>query len=251
MPTIKIKENFAEVAEWLDRKALKQMHFASVVALNRTGKIIKEGVLQVMKSRFDRATPYTMNSLYVNQARKAQAVPEARIFFKDDTYKGTPAAKYLSPNVYGSARRHKRFEKAMIHKGMMPANKFITPASGAQLDQYGNVKRSQITKVMSAIQAFGEQGYQANRTGSKRSMKKARKNDYFIGDPVGLGNGIWQRVGAGSGTMGGGVKPVFMFVDAPRYKVIVPFEKIAENMAEKHLPEQFAKAFDEAMQSAK
>lgn len=248
MATIKATTNAHEVAQWLDKTVLKQMHFAKVVALNRTAKIVKEGEQDVMRARFDRPTPYALNSLFTMPAKKNQSEPFAKVYFKDESFKGTPATKFLWAGVHGGERKHKRFEKALINRGLMKSSQFATPAAGAKLDQYGNVRRGQIVQVLSALRAFGEQGYDANRTGSKRSQRKVAGSDYFVGNPGGEGDGIWQRVQFGHGT---GVKPIFMFANAPKYRVILPFSKIAENMTNKHLPVQYAKAFDEAMKSAR
>ncbi len=248
MPIARITANNLKVAGWLDKKALKQMQFAQVVALNRTARLVKEGELQVMRSRFDRPTPYTMNSLYTLPARKAQAVAEAKVYFRDSTFKGTPATKYLKPEVYGGGRSHKRFERALINRGLMKRSQYAVPAAGARLDSYGNVSRGQIVQVLSALRAFGEQGYQANRTKSKRSQRKGAKSRYFVGNPGGEGEGVWQRVRS---AFGEGVKPIFIFAQAPRYRVRVPFEKIAENITKARLPREFERAFADAMRTAR
>lgn len=251
MPVITVGTNVADVARSIDAKVIRQLPFIRSLALNRTAKIVKEGVIQVMRQRFDRPTSYTLNSLRIIAADRKQAQQEAKVYFKDDAGKGTPASKYLTPGFYGGVRRHKRFEKALIAKGLMKSDQYALPASGAQMDAFGNMKRGQIVQILSALKAFGEQGYMANRTGSKRSAKKGARAAYFVGDPVGMGEGIWKRTKASGGTMGGGVLPVLMFGKAPRYRVTVPFEKIVENMARKHLPIEFAKAFDEAMRTAR
>lgn len=245
---IKMTTNAADVAQWIDKRVLKQMHFAQVVALNRTAKIVKQGELEVMRARFDRPTPYTMSSLFTMPAKRGQSQLFAKVYFKDESFKGIAATKFLAPGVYGGQRGHKRSERALIANGLMKADQYLVPAAGARLDAYGNVKRGQVVQVLSALKAFGQQGYMANRTGSKRSQRKSSKSDYFVGNPGGEGQGIWQRVQFGHGT---GAKPIFMFASAPKYRVIVPFEKIADNMTKKHLPVQYAIAFDEAMKTAK
>lgn len=251
MPPITVQTNVADTARRLDAKAIRQLPFIRSLALNRTAQIIKPGMIQVMKQRFDRPTPYTLNSLRIVAADRKQAVQEAKVHFKDDSYKGTPATKFLTPGMYGGPRGHKRFEKALISKGLMKSDQFAMPASGAKLDAYGNMQRGQIVQILSALKAFGEQGYMANRTASRRSAKKGTKAPYFVGDPVGLGTGVWKRTKADGGTMGGGVEPVLVFGKQPRYRVRVPFEKIAGNMARKHLPLEFSKAFDHAMKTSR
>lgn len=243
MPTVKVSTNIAATAKRLDKNVIRQMPFIKSLAVNRTLKIIKEGTIQVMKQRFDRPTKYTLDSLRIIASSKKQVDPEGKVYFKDDESKGTPAVNYLSPGFYGGPRRHKRFEKALIAKGLMTADMYAMPGAGARLDAHGNMRRSQIVQILSALRAFGEQGYLANRSASKRSQKKVANSNYFVlaGDSA----GVYKREKQGPPT------PIMSFGKAPRYRVTIPFEKIAENMAKKHLPEQFNKAFDDAMKTSR
>ena len=55
--------------------------------------------------------------------------------------------------------------------------------------------------------------------------------------------------GNGSST---GVRPVFLFTDsAPKYKVIVPFFKIADNIIKANYSKEFSKALDRAIATAR
>lgn len=245
MPSVQIKTNAFEVSRWLNQKAAKQLKFAQVVALNRTAQLVKKGEVTLMKSRFDRPTPYTINSLRTEAAKKTQAVPQARVFFKDDTFKGTPATKYLPPNVYAGKRNHKRFEMALIRKGIMKSSEYAVPAQGARLDSYGNMSRGQIVQILSALGAHGEQGYTANRTSSKRSQRNGAKSRYFVMRGHGQGEGVWQRVGKR-------IAPVLTFAPAsPRYRTRFPFFQVANNIFTARLGGEFRKAFDEAMKTAR
>jgi hypothetical protein len=245
MATITMAEQVNQLLKNLDDVSRKHIPFAVAMALTKTAQLGATGVVDVMRRRFDRPTPYSLNSLRVVTAKKSDAQPSARVYFKDDAFKGTPASRYLSPEVHGGPRSQKRFERALIARGLMKSGKFAVPAAGAQLDQYGNVRRSQIVQILSALRAFGEQGYVANRTGSKRSQRKAAAAQYFVGAIDGV-EGVWQRQMFGSGE---GVRPVFLFTAAaPHYRVLVPLDKIVENVARARFGGEFKSALEFALQ---
>jgi hypothetical protein len=245
MATVTMAEQINQCLKNLDDAARKHIPFAVAMALTKTAQLGQRGVVDVMRSRFDRPTPYSLNSLRVVPAKKSDSQPTARVYFKDDSFKGTPASKYLSPEVHGGPRSQKRFERALIARGLMKGGKFAVPAAGAQLDQYGNARRSQIVQILSALRAFGEQGYVANRTGSRRSQRKGAAAQYFVAAIDGI-EGVWQRQTFGFGE---GIRPVFVFADAaPQYRVLVPLDKIVENVARAQFGGEFKSALEFALQ---
>lgn len=245
MASITMSEQVNQCLKNLDDAARKHIPFAVAVALTKTAQRAQSGVVDVMRQRFDRATPYALNGLRVVPAKKTDSQPFSRVHFKDDAYKGTPASKFLSPEVHGGTRSQKRFERALIARGLMKNGRFAVPAAGAQLDQYGNVRRSQIVQILSSLQAFGEQGYTANRTSSKRSQRRGAVARYFVGAIDGV-EGVWQRQTFGFGE---GLRPVFVFTDAtPQYRVLVPFDKIVENVARARFAGELKSALDFALQ---
>lgn len=259
MASVKITSNAKEYAGWLNNTVAKQIEFAQMVALNRTAGLVKAGELKVMQQRLDRPTPYAMKSLFIDPARikgarfrsrsSTNTRMEAIVFFKDQTGKGTPATNFMGPQVYGGPRNHKRMERALILKGMMKRSEYAVPGAGVKLDAYGNVPRGTVIKIMSAINAFSEVGYMANRTGSRRSSKKAATADYFVSTTARPGRGIWQRKAFASGV---GIRPVFLFAEgSPKYRVRVPFDKIASNIFIARFDAEFDKAFAEAMRTAR
>ena len=259
MASVKVTTNAKEYAGWLNNTVAKQMEFAQMVALNRTAGLVKAGELKVIAQRIDRPTPYTLKSVFIDPARikgarfKARTSTntrmEAIVFLKDDAGKGTPATYFMGPNVFGGARQHKRMERALILKGMMKRSEYAVPTSAVKLDSFGNVPRGTVIKIMSAIRAFSEVGYMANRTGSRRSSKKAATADYFVSTTARPGRGIWQRKAFASGV---GIRPVFVFTEgSPKYRVRVPFDKIASNIFIARFDAEFDRAFTEAMRTAR
>lgn len=224
----------------------KHIPYALVLAQTRLAtNWVKPGMLKVMGQRLDRPTPTTMKSLFVQTATKSRG---ARVFFKDQWTTGIPADAYLQQAVQGGQRPHKRFEKSLIAQGLMQAGQYAVPNSD-YLNQYGNVSRGTITRILSGLGAAESgRGYQANATGSKRSQRKGNAERYFVGT-VGDESGVWERKAS---AFGDGVKPVFLFTgSAPQYRVQFPFWKIGENIVRAHQAEELSAALRQALATAR
>ncbi len=224
----------------------KQIPFVHALTATRLAMRVKKGTLSVMRQRLDRPTSTTMNSLFVEAAKKGN--PVARSFFKDAWTSGVPADTYLQQAVKGGQRPHKRFEKALIAKGLMKSSQYAIPVSSA-MNQYGNVSRGVIMKIMSGLGAAeSASGSQSNATGSKRSKRKGNAQRYFAGEVDGT-QGIWERKRT---AFGDAVRPVFIFSDgAPRYKAMVPIFKIADNIVKANYMADYTSAMDFALATAK
>lgn len=247
MIDLRIDIDTLPVSQAIARAANKQIPFAIALALTETARRVEKAEIKVMRQRFDRPTRYTLNSLMVQKATKTRQ--QARVWMRDWSPKGTPAQKYLNPQVYGGERAHKRSERALIAIGAMKPDEYAVPAAGARIDAYGNMSRGQIVQILSALRAFSEQGYSANRTSSARSQRKRRGSDYFAGDPGGGGRGVWQRVSTGWGEA---IRPVLLFTEsAPKYRKRLPFQQVAENVSRKYLQAEFIDALDYAIRTAK
>lgn len=243
---IKILAEGVKAAQAELAKIDKQVTFATAVALTRTAQLVKKGELDVMRKRLDRPTPTTLNSLFVKPATKQKL--EARVWFKDSFASGIPADTYMQAAVYGGTRRHKRLEKALIARQIMKPGQYAIPAKEF-LNQYGNITGGLAKKVLSGLGAAETtSGYQANATGSRRSRRKGNADRFFVLDGLDRSRGIWERKGT---AWGDAIRPVFLFADAPRYKIRVPFQKIAENIVKANLDKQFEVALQQAMRSAR
>lgn len=242
--TVHGTDTIVQVLDRLQQVNAAQVPFATSLALNRLAEKIRAGEKAVMRARFDRPTPYTMNSLYMRPATKSRLMAEVKI--KDGATKAVAPVNWLAAEITGGARRQKRSEVALSSVGIAKA---WEPAPGATRDGYGNVSRALIVKMLSALRAFGEQGYTANRSRSKRSAKKARAFDIFVGAPNGEPSGVWQRVAMAHGTA---LKPLMWLHDElPTYRVRVPFDKIAANIYTAHAPREFERAMREALATAR
>ena len=237
-------DSAAQVREISDIQR-KQIPFALVLAQTRLAtNRIKPGILKVMGQRLDRPTPTTMRSLFAQAATKTRP---AKVWFKDSWTTGIPADAYLQQAVQGGPRPHKRFEKSLIAQGLMKSGQYAVP-SGHYLNQYGNVARGTMTRILSGLGAAESgRGYQANATGSRRSQRKGNAQRYFTGAIDGE-SGVWERKAS---TFGEGVKPVFLYTDgAPQYRVVFPFYKIGENIGKAHGQAELATALRDSILSA-
>lgn len=228
-------------------RELEKKHIPFVMARTATllAQRVKKGTIKVMQKRLDRPTPTTLNSLFVKMATKARA---AEVYFKDSWASGIPADTYLQQAVSGGLRPHKRFEKSLIARGIMRSGQFAVPTT-AFLNQYGNVSRGTMMKILSGLGAAeSTRGYQANASDSARSRRKGNAHRFFSGDVDGT-QGVWERKSMG---MGDAVRPVFIFSDsAPKYRTIFPFFKIGQNIVNANYQADAATAWAEAMASAR
>ena len=207
---------------------------ATAKALTFTGQAVQAAEKQEMPRVFDRPTPFTLNSLYLKPATWADL--SVRVFFKDLRSRD----HYLLPQIEGGKRDRKLFERYLHNRGLMGQYWYAVPGERADLDAYGNMSRGQLVRIMSALQAIpdggGRQGYLMNRSAASaarraRSKKPKALVNYFVGrpspkDPM----GVWERVGKT------GLRPILIFVKAPRYKKRFDFYGIANNVATREFP---------------
>ena len=145
----------------------------------------------------------------------------------------------------------KRFERALQRAGYLPDSWFAIPGDGAKLDRYGNMARSQIIQILSALKAFGEQGYTANRSAAS-SKRNRNQPEFFAIKPNqrrgGLVPGVWQRY---KFAQGNAVKPVLIFVSGAKYRVRFKFHDVARRIANREFGPQFKLALGQALATAR
>lgn len=165
-------------------------HRACAIALNKTGKLIKEAEVAEMKTVFDNPTSYTFNSLKLTPATKDNL--QATVWFKQPDRMGQ---HYLVPQVDGGQRKLKGFERGV---GLGE----LTPALGAKLNRYGNVSPGQIRQILSVLgKAETAAGYMANITDRSR-RRNTKERDFVVIDSRQRGNlpqGVYQRFQTGAG----------------------------------------------------
>ena len=130
-----------------------------------------------MKRAFDNPRPYTVNSLFGKYpSSRGVGVINAGIAAREFAGKGTPAYKYLMPNIKGGKRRLKRSEKGLQAMGILPDGVMTIQGRNFARDSYGDIPGGQYTRMLAelGVVANGGAGL-ASQTGSK-GQKKPRKN---------------------------------------------------------------------------
>jgi hypothetical protein len=230
-----------EAIAGLDDVQKRQVPFATALALTRTAQKIKAAEIEEMKQVFDRPTKFTLNSLFMKKATKKRL--EAVVWFRDFIPKGTPAGKYLQPQIHGGTREAKRSEQHLRNRGILGRNQYLAPSRDAKLDRYGNISRGQIVKMLSQLRAQFDP-YQ--NTVSDEAKKRQRKGgvQFFAMRRAGKFIGIWQRTGSG-------ISPFLVATrKAPQYKPIFKFFEIGQKVAADNLRGEFDKAIEEALRTA-
>ena len=253
-----LASNLHEIKRLLLDLEKQQLPFATALALTRTAQQAKADLRSEMQKRFDRPTPYTLNSLYVKPATKRDLVASVEI--KDDlaTAKGNAAAKYLAPEIEGGARNMKGFELGLSGQS---GGMFIIPSKQAKLDQYGNLSLGQIRKIRSRLSAANGAGFTANIGDQTRAKlakrgllnywtkgKKLATSDYFIAfskrsnKPL----GVYQFLGKHR------VTPILIFTDKqPSYSKRLPFDDIVLASVQRTLMPALDAALAKAIATAK
>ncbi|MQX37890.1 hypothetical protein [Roseospira navarrensis] len=224
-----------EIADFSDR----QVPFAIRLALNATAVDGRDRVRDEMTRVFDSPTRFTLNSLFVRFA--GRDVPEASVNIKDFAPKGTPAFKYLAPQIAGGERRTKRFERALQAAGVLPSGMLAVPGSRADLDAHGNMKGGQITKILSSLRASSDP-YQNRGAGPGRRTRRADR--YFAGQFNGGPDGIWQ-------VKNDHALPIMLFVDRARYRPRLHFAELVHDTVDTRFGDHFAAALRRAHATAR
>lgn len=227
-------QGLEEAIKDLDELEREQLPFALALAATRTAQDVQKAEKKLIAKVFDRPNRYTLNSVYIKSATKKD--PIAAVWLKDEwaTAKGGNAADYLSPHIFGTSRKNKRYEKAMQRRGLLKSGQFTVPAKPAKLDRFGNVSRGQIGKMMSNIGAQHD-----IHQNSKRGIS------YFLFEnDDGSLSGVWQRTPTG-------IMPFLLFVDdAPDYKKEFRFFEMADRTMDKRMGDNFERAMDQAIASS-
>lgn len=241
-----------DVRVLLGALAPRQWAFTTAVALTRTGKHVKDAERDDMTRSFHRPTPFTLNSLYLQRATPANQ--QARVWFKDFAPKGTPAAKYLMPEVHGGLRSDKRFERSLQRAGYLAGGKQLAPASGATRDPYGNVRRGVYTQILSQLRASADATQFQSARSRRTRARRTGATQFFYGNPGGKGRGVWMRTTGGrvlGGRMHSSITPIFIEQRPHTYRPRFAFFAIAERVAAARYQAEFAAAAEQTLRTAR
>jgi hypothetical protein len=221
----------------------RQIPYATSWAMARLGNFARDGIVKSMDALLDRPTKYTKSSVRVRWENRPDGL-HYFIFINEWAPKGTPAVKYLFPQVEGGERNETRFERALRFAGKLPAGMSTVPAQGAPKDAHGNVRNGFHTSVLTMLQASTDALQNQTEHSAKRKAA-AYRGKLFVGRPGGgrLPLGIYQRLG---------MRPLWLFVDRrPVYRKRVPFFELVQGIFNAKYPEFFKAAMEEAIRTAK
>ena len=234
MIKIDVSDDFEKASRHLMAMSRKHLPFATALALTRTAEKAKEIATQGIQHSLSSPAPQTQKSIFIQGAKKASLI--ATVGIKDMApARGIEPAKYLQGVVAGGKRVPKRFERALIHAGILPAGMFVVPARGQKLDQYGNLPGPLHKQILADLRLVGP---------------RAQTRRRFVVIPPGEEThaGVYLEHGRGKLRK---LSPVLLFVGTPTYEAIFPFGDIVTRAVQKHFPIEFAKAWRQALATAR
>lgn len=224
---IEIESNIDELRKVMGGLA-RQVDFAASRALNEVARHVQRAMPLGLERQLDRPTPFTKNnSTFIRRATKANL--EAAVLFKD------VQAGYLRYQVQGGVRR--------------PTRRALRLPSAIGLNQYGNLPKGVIQQLL----AVARQDAALSRRRS-RTIKVSNQVEIFYGDPSEAGvpgspPGIYKRVRAGSRSQ---LIPLIVFPQqSATYSKRLNLEQIAAPVVRAEMPQEFDKAIQQAVRTAR
>lgn len=205
------------------------MKKAVTFALDDTAQKMKEAQVAEMQRVFDNPRPYTLNALFVKKARGEQSL-NAGIAFREFGVKGTPAYKYLMPNIVGGPRNVKRSERALQATGVLPAGSWTAMGKNYPRDAYGDIGGGAYTRMLAELDSLPA------AAGGKQQFQKKRKDEskrFFVFTPKGstFPAGIAER-------RGDDITIMLKFIRQPNYTIKYDFYGVSERTARTEFPKQ-------------
>jgi len=206
-----------------------QLPFATSLALNRMGKQTLGAQRIEMQRRFDRPTPYTLNSLFKTTATKTSLETRTRIKSPNPSEAGQTEKRYVGVQIFGGNRKDKASERRLRAAGLLPAGWQMVPGAGLRLDRYGNVPGGRVAAILQSL--LGGTSY------------TSAAGTYVVGQ-VGGTKGIWK-------VQRNKWVPIFIFVKRPTYEPLLDYYGVSEQEFQKNWSEIFSQAIDDALRSAR
>lgn len=224
-----------QVAERVKRPTAK--------ALTRTAMDVKAEEVNEMRRVFDRPTKYTLGGVYMRGASVDKGRDYAEVWLKDFGGKGGAAAQYLSPQIFGGARKLKRFEGALKRAGILPAGMFAVPGRDADMDANGNMSRAQIVQILSYFKGLRDSTQWMSdkrratlaRDGRRKGQVRKGFTYFALHKRNGkLPPGVYKRLDYGQGRVV--VRPILVFVRQPNYTRRFDFFGVGERVIAARFP---------------
>ena len=203
----------------LERLNARGISFATQRATNNVAFKVRDAWKTKAAQVFDRPTAFTRNAVLVQRAGTFRSAggftgtgtEVARVFIRDEAAGITPQI-YLQQQVVGGERRLKRSERALQAIGVLPSGFFVVPGQGAKLDNSGNVRAGQITRILSALRASTDPGQNQTERSEGRARRRNAPVIFALSARRGrLLPGVYERRGRA-------ITPLLIFVRGARYR---------------------------------
>lgn len=205
----------------------KQVRYAAAVALTKTAKKVSDAMPSVMERQLDRPTSFTKAGMRIERATPDKLT--AVVTFKDRQ------KSYLKWQIEGGTRA--------------PNRKALRLPSAIKLDQYGNIPKGVIAKLVAVAR---KESKLAKRT--SRRIAVSNKLDLFYGDPKDVGGhkfppGIYKIVKQGAREQ---LVPLIVFPQqSARYKPRFNFVREGEAIVQREWRSTFDQALADALRTAR
>ena len=219
-----------------------QLPFAIASTLTSVASKIMADERREMRRVFNAPTPYTLRALAIRPALKDAKVIKSEVFFREFAGKGTPAYKYLMPNIKGGMRSPKRHERQLRMNGILQEPMLTAPARDAPLNKYGNIEGGVYQSILSELgAAFYASG---NQSMTKRSRKRKPKvHGYYVVKKGGRAVGVRKREGTQT-------KRILNFIRPVSYQARFDFYGVAQKRVDLSLQSTFRSRLRTAIRTA-
>lgn len=207
----------------------KNLKFARVIALTRTALDVRKDAVQKMKDVFDRPTKWTLSSLKVVPATKAE--PIAYVDEKGGIYDA--ADHILGPHLAGTGRGKRVTEHRL--------GSYVVPGKEMKLNAYGNLPQATYIKIAKAV----------SQSASDSQPSRPKGKTYFK-----QGNVIYERTGkykkANKRRAGipAPIKPALILARPPILRKTFPYFETGQETFDRVFPTHFNPAVERAIQAA-
>lgn len=228
---LKFKSNSKALNAKMAQVSMKQLQFATAVALTKTGQSLVEQNERDMRQTFQNPLGWTLKAFRRTVAKKNDL---RTIIKRKDQSRGlstntTPNRQhYLEVQDDGGARPMKAFEKAIKGKARGASGfNYVTPTRDAPKTKSGNVTRNYIGKVLT----------ETSRKGGKFFVPKPNH-------PLALkgGDGVFERMARGKVK-----KRLHLHNSVPNYRARLRFHERMHRYGRLAFPKVFRQEFRSAL----